>query len=613
MNKKGIRFTADFETSTPEWYERDGFARVWAFAVCEIGNTDNFVYGNSIDDFMKLCSKKKNSTFIFHNLKFDGSYIIDWLFRNGFTHIKDSKDKKDKTFTTLINDMGQFYNIIVYFHIKGKNVNKVTFEDSLKLLNFSVDKIAKDFDLDIRKLELDYNTYREIGHELTPHEVEYIKNDVTIMAKALKVMYDEGLDRLTIGSCALNNFKEGTKDFKTLFPELPTDLHNAIKNSYKGGFTYLSPIHKNETIRNITVLDVNSLYPSVQRNERLPYGMPIQYKGKYKKDILYPLYIQVISCSFDIREGKIPTIQLKNNLSFIPTEYLTSSEGKIVTLTLTSVDLELFLKHYRVHDLVYHYGFKFKSLKGIFSNYIDFWTKQKIEAKKLHNSSKYLISKLMMNSLCGKFGTSNYVRSKYPYYEDEIVKYEMGSLEERAPVYLPIASFITSYARKKTIETSEKIREYTKEKYGLDHYIYSDTDSIHMISIPEEELKKFVDIDDYELGKWKIESNSITRGRFIRQKCYIEEEEITEEDYKEKLERIKKKEYNGNIYQIENKYYELNTTIAGLPKQLGKYINFDNFKEGLTIKASDLEKEHKLGYKKVKGGVLLVDTDFTIK
>lgn len=584
MNKRKERkFTADFETSTPSWYEIDGYARVWAYAICEVNNPDNFIYGNNMDDFMKFCAGRGNYTLLFHNLKFDGQYIIDWLFRNGFELIKDVKEKRDKTFTTLINDMGQFYNIVVYFKVSSHHTNKVTFEDSLKLLNFSVDKIAKDFDLDIRKLELDYDTYREVGHILTDHEIEYIKNDVTIMAKALRVMYSEGLDRLTIGSCALNNFKEGTKDFNTLFPELPTDVHNAIKNSYKGGFTFLNPIHKDEIIEDITVLDVNSLYPSVQRNERLPYGMPIEYKGKYKKDILYPLYIQVISCSFDIRPGKIPTIQLKNNLSFIPNEYLTSSNGKTVTLTLTSVDLELFLKHYRVHDLTYHYGFKFKSLKGIFSNYIDFWTKQKIEAKKLHNSSKYLISKLMMNSLYGKFGTSNYVRSKYPYFEDEIVKYEMGELEERKPVYMPIASFITSYARKKTISTSQSIKDYTIEHYKKDYYIYSDTDSIHMKTLPDEELKKFVEVDDYKLGAWKIESHA-KRGKFLRQKCYIEEDE------------------DG-----------IHATVAGLPKQLGKYITFENFKEGFSITAEDAEKEHKLGYKKVKGGVLLVNTDFTIK
>ena len=48
-------------------------------------------------------------------------------------------------------------------------------------------------------------------------------------------------------------------------------------------------------------------------------------------------------------------------------------------------------------------------------------------------------------------------------------------------------------------------------------------------------------------------------------------------------------------------------------KNYGKYITFDNFKEGFEILADDEETEHKLRFKHVKGGVLLVDTDFTIK
>lgn len=110
-----------------------------------------------------------------------------------------------------------------------------------------------------------------------------------------------------------------------------------------------------------------------------------------------------------------------------------------------------------------------------------------------------------------------------------------------------------------------------------------DTDSIHMLEMNEEELKQFVDIDEYRLGAFKIESR-YDRGRYLRQKCYIEENDD-----------------------------KLNVTIAGLPKKLGTYINFDNFKEGLTITKEDEEKDHKLTFKHVKGGVLLVDTDFTIK
>ena len=127
-----------------------------------------------------------------------------------------------------------------------------------------------------------------------------------------------------------------------------------------------------------------------------------------------------------------------------------------------------------------------------------------------------------------------------------------------------------------------------------------------MLSLPEEELKTFVEVDDYILGAWKLESR-FKRGRFIRQKCYIEENEITEEEYK------KGKEKGNNVYIRDNKYYSLNVTVAGLPKRLGKYVNFDNFKVGFTLLASDETIDHKLTYKHVDGGVMLVDTDFTIK
>ena len=574
------KFTADFETTTDP-----NDCRVWAYALCEIGNIDNFIYGNNIEDFIKFCAdKKQNYQLYFHNLKFDGEYIFNYLLNNGFVYVIDKKERRDKTFTCLISDMGQFYSIEIYFHVTKKHTNKVSIFDSLKILNFPVEQIAKDFNLPISKLKLDYDEKREIGHILTQHEIDYIKNDVEIMARALQYMFDEKLLKMTIGSDALNNYKEMNKNFNRYFPILDYEIDNDIRKSYKGCFTYLNEIYKDKETGRGIVLDVNSLYPSVMKYDYLPFGDPLFFEGRYAEDKLYKLYIQCFSCSFDLKKGMIPTLQIKNNPSFLPNEYIKSSEGDIVTLFLTNIDLELFLSHYNVYDITWHNGWKFKALKGLFTNYIDYWTERKINAKKENNNVLYIISKLMLNSLYGKFGLNPRVRGKIPYLNEEgIVKYKLGEEEIRKAIYRPVASFITSYARRKTIETSQSIKDYTINKYGIDYYIYSDTDSIHLLNIDEKELKQFVDIDDYELGKWKLESK-FTRGKYLRQKCYIEE-------YEDKL----------------------NVTVAGLPKKLGKYINFDNFKQGMEILASDNDKDHKLRFKHVKGGVLLVDTDFTIK
>ena len=581
-----IKFTADFETNVSETD-----CRVWAYALCEIGNPNNFIYGNCIDDFIKFCqNKRENYILYFHNLKFDGEYIFSYLLNNGYECIKDKKDRKDKTFTTLISDTGQFYSIEIFFETKNpKHINKVTIYDSLKILNFSVEQIAKDFNLPIRKLELDYKTNREIGHILTEHEIEYIKNDVEIMARALKIMFDEDLTKMTIGSDALGNYKKMNKNFNKYFPLIPYQIDKDIRKSYKGGFTYLNDCYKEKETGAGFVLDVNSLYPSVMMYEKLPFGDPLFFNGKYEKDLLYPLYIQTFSCIFKVKENKIPTIQIKNNLSFIPNEYIKSSDGDIVTLTLTSVDLELFFEHYDVWEITYHSGWKFKAIKGLFTQYIDYWSKQKIDAKKNKNDALYRISKLMLNSLYGKFGLNPDVRSKYPYLnEDGVVKYAMYEQEQRDAIYIPVASFITSYARKKTITTSQKIKEYTLNKYGKDLYVYSDTDSIHLLEVNEKELEDIIDIDDYRLGAWKLESK-FKKGKYIRQKCYIE------------------LGYND----------VLNVTVAGLPKKLAPLINFDNFNIGFTTENIPDEKINetgkKLTFKHVKGGVLLVDTEFSIK
>lgn len=232
---------------------------------------------------------------------------------------------------------------------------------------------------------------------------------------------------------------------------------------------------------------------------KLPFGEPIYFEGKYEEDKVYDLYIQMISCSFKIKKNKIPTIQIKNDrFHFRENEYLESSGDEIVILTLTSVDLKLFFEHYEVYDLNYISGWKFKSINGIFSSYIDKWITRKIEATKEKNLGQRTLAKLMLNALYGKFATSLEVQNKEPYLENGIVKYKLGEVEKKKGLYIPVGCFITAYSREKTIRTSQAIKEYSINKYGKDLYIYSDTDSIHtLLSI--EELAKFCEIDDYKL------------------------------------------------------------------------------------------------------------------
>lgn len=314
----------------------------------------------------------------------------------------------------------------------------------------------------------------------------------------------------------------------------------------------MNPIYKEKDVENGVVLDVNSLYPSVMYDKLLPFGEPIFFDKEYKKDKVYELYIQMITCSFELKENKIPTIQIKNNRSFFRgNEYLTSSNGEIVCLVLTNIDLQLFLEQYNVYDLEYVCGWKFKGIKGIFKDYIDKWITRKNEATISGNKGQRTLAKLMLNSLYGKFATSLDVQSKIPYVEDDIVHYKLSEKDKKNGIYLPVGAFITAYAREKTIRTSQAIKDYSIQKYGKDMYIYSDTDSIHTL-LPIDELTKFCEIDDVKLGAWKHEG-SFSRARFVRQKCYIEE--------------------------IDN---NINITCAGMPKSCYDFVKWDEFKTGFS-------------------------------
>lgn len=388
-------FSADFETTT----DLDD-CRVWAYALSNVANPNEFCYGNSLEGLMEFCSGEKNYTLYFFNLKFDGCFIISWLLQNGYTRVDSPKERKSKTFTTLITDRGAFYAIEIFFEVKGHHTNKVKIIDAMKLFpNFSVESLAEAFGLSISKLELNYSEKREIGHELTQHEIDYIRNDVEIVAWALKAMFDKGLTRMTIASNAMQDFRKRCKAFKQFFPQLPEEIDRGIRASYRGGFTYLNDKYKEVELHNGLSLDVNSLYPSVMKFKPMPIGLPVYFEGKYEEDSIYPLYVQRISCQFNIKKNKIPCIQVKNSLSFIPNEYLKTSGNDIVTLSLTRPDLELFLEQYDVKEITYECGWKFKSAEHIFDNYIDYWTEEKITAGKEGNKGRRQIAKLMLNSL----------------------------------------------------------------------------------------------------------------------------------------------------------------------------------------------------------------------
>ena len=168
--------------------------------------------------------------------------------------------------------------------------------------------------------------------------------------------------------------------------------------------------------------------------------------------------------------------------------------------------------------------------------------------------------------------------------EDDVIRFYDSPEEEKDGVYVAMASFITSYARRKTIKAAQTIMDnYNQGKSEL-QFVYADTDSLHLIS-PKFELPEGLEIDPYKLGAWKYESK-FNKAKFLRQKCYIEN---STEDINN-----------------TNPLYELKITVAGMPRDCYKYVNFRNFRIGASYSGKRQPKN-------VKGGVVLQEVDFTIK
>jgi len=543
------KLVADFETTTDP-----ADCRVWAWGVAPIFNEGEFHYGNSIESFFDFIGLY-NTQIYFHNLAFDGSFIVDWLLKHGFAWVE--KVIHPCTFTTLISQQGKWYSVTVMW----PNGRRTEFRDSLKKIPLSVKAIADTYKLDESKLEIDYDEYREPGHKLTPHEVAYLRNDVLIVAKAMRLQIAAGMTRLTVGADSLAEFKHifGETQFKSMFPVLPGFMDADIRKAYRGGFTYADERYKGEIVGRGRVYDVNSLYPSVMYDRVLPYGVPRWFSDFPPDDPDYPLYIMGVTIMAKLKPGRLPCIQIKGNMYFTATEYQTEITEPTL-LVCTNVDLALWQENYDLEILAYEGGWAFRGITGVFCEYIDKWMNVKANS----TGGMRMIAKLHLNSLYGKFATNPDVTPRIPVLEDNVLALPIGPPETRDPVYTAVGVFITSYARDLTIRTGQTHYE---------EFLYADTDSLHLLG---EGDPITLDVDEHRLGAWKRET-IFEQAIYVRAKCYCE------------------KLADGTYI----------THIAGLPETIAEQVTFEHFQNGHRF-------EGKLLPKRVAGGIVLASTEFTL-
>ena len=389
----------------------------------------------------------------------------------------------------------------------------------------------------------------------------------------------------TLPSLTFAIYRSNYLKAKTI-PKIGGTMFNDIRESYTGGHTDVYHSYG----ENLKIYDVNSLYPTAMKYFDMPVGPITFFEGDISRfkvlDLFGFFYVKVTTPEYLER----PLLQTR----------VKTDHGFRTMAPLGSWNMWIFSEEMKCYE---KYGYKFEILKGysfnranLFEDFIDKLYEIKQNTDK--NDSMYLISKLLMNSLYGRFGMdihlstniilNNDILSEF-ISNDTIIVEDIIDLENgkslivykdfktinddegfiKSSVNISIASSITSYSR------------IIMAKYLGDHSIkiwMTDTDSL----VTDSELESSNKLGDFKLEKVCKEMT------FIAPKVYggidINDNEFTKvKGYKNNLpySELKSLLNLDNVIKLEHSKFNKNIIDGNI-----KVIN-----ELYTLQITDSKRE----------------------
>jgi len=380
---------------------------------------------NAIDD---ICTRKyKNYKIYLHNFsKFYGYFLVKYLAKIGFCDPIIHKGR------------------IISLNFNYNNYN-ITFKDSYLLLPSSLRKLGKSFNVESLKgifpyllsdinykgdipnfkylkyitIE-DYNKYKDSFINKTwnfkKEAIKYCELDCISLFQILTKFNNLINDRFklninnypTLPSLSFAIFRSQYLN-KDSIHMLTGDIANYIRQGYTGGACdmYIPRPIKN---RKIFGYDVNSLYPSVMANNKLPIGKPTYFSGditKIDKNAFGFFYCNITTPN----ELKHPIIQTR----------IKTNDGIRIVAPLGSWSDMVFSEE--MYNAI-KFGYKFEVLWGytfdsdyVFKNFVD--ELYEIRLKYPKSDPMNYIAKILLNSLYGRFGMNdNFIISQIMNKED---------------------------------------------------------------------------------------------------------------------------------------------------------------------------------------------------
>lgn len=564
MKQKNNIWVADFETITAETnyfkkYNKTGIVYGYLENLYNENLNHQFISIAEMLHFFTL--RRVNHIIYFHNLSFDGVFILDWLGKNGYT-LTDELEKEGH-FSVFRTTGSKIYKIEMLFLPKGcKNPRKISFQCSKMILSSSVKALGKN--VKISKFaegeEEDENFYnREPENSLVDFYFkntlycEYCKRDVKIVIAALKDFFES--IRVFLAKHDLEDNMIDVQNCITisgislLLQRLmiekigmnPQDIYlqklqdRIIMDQFtNGGLTINNYEYMGQDLQNVVgeTIDLKSAYPAVMHDE-LPYG-----------DLLYEKpegdYVEFQEIHYDFIAAKNHKIPLLKNWNHKVGEVNYFLECSDYTTYLLKEEAETIEKLYYYTGKTIKNRYYFKK-KAYLTTFIDEMFYYKEKYKKENELGKSHTFKILLNSGYGIHAKRFDFRMVLPFcamdiIEKKKVEYKVvkniNLNEPHRHSYIPnnllevyepilegdiavqtshkgIANYITAKTR---IKLMEGILHF-----GPKNFVYCDTDSLFLINLKREYIKEYC---GDKLGDWEIEEKSFDAGYFLRPKLY---------------------------------------------------------------------------------------------
>lgn len=327
--------------------------------------------------FSKIQDRKK-LYIVAHNIAFDFRVM------QGFKELVERKYKTYKIINAGTRNIWIFKN----------GTSTICCLDNMNFFNSSLEYLGHSIGLE--KLKVKFEKSNDNLEEL----IIYCRRDVEIMVKAWQMLFkflidnDLGHFSKTIASQAFNAYRHRFMKSK-IYIHNNNEAIRYERNSYHGGRTEIFKQGK-FPVDDYFMLDVNSMYPSVMRDNEYPKKLLGSEINPTLKRLKYLLKHNGLIADLELKTDK-PVFGYKDR-----DKKLIFPIGRFSTV-ITTREIKYALENNMIIKI--HKLYKYK-MKNLFKEYVDFFYTKKVEFKD-SNPAFYYMVKLFLNSLYGKFGQRN--------------------------------------------------------------------------------------------------------------------------------------------------------------------------------------------------------------